>query len=115
MNLTYVEAWLLALALTQLAEVPVYRWLARVDVWRALSLSFVTHPLVWFVIPPLCTSAGLDYPQMIVVAELFAWTAEAALLRVYGVRWPRALLVAFAANAASVLLGMATRHWLGVP
>ena len=112
---TYFKAWLLAFALTQLAEVPLYWWLAPVDVGRAFTLSLVTHPLVWYVIPPLCYGAGLGYRGMLVVAELFAWLAEAALLRLFGVSWHRALLVALLANTASVVVGIVARTWFGMP
>lgn len=115
MNLTYAEAWALALALTQLAEVPVYVALARIGWARAFVPSFVTHPCVWFVFPPLGERAGLSFDAMLLVAELFAWLAEAALLRAFGVPWRRAVPISLAANAASVLLGMATRHFWGIP
>ncbi|MEZ4366693.1 MAG: hypothetical protein R2939_10455 [Kofleriaceae bacterium] len=115
MIVTYFEAWLMAFALTQLVETPLYMWLARVGVARAFSLSLVTHPLVWYVIPPLCYGAGLSYRQMIVLDELFAWLAEAALLRLYGCRWRRALVVALVVNAASVVVGLVARAWFGLP
>lgn len=112
---TYFQAWLCAFALTQLVEVPLYRRLAPVGWWRAASLSAVTHPAVWYVIPPLCYSAGLRFAQMLVVAEAFAWLGEAGLLMAYGVRARRALLVSLVANGASVLAGEAARAWLGMP
>ena len=112
---TYFKAWLLAFVLTQLAEVPLYWWLAPTDVGRGLSLSLVTHPLVWYVIPPLCYGAGLGYLDMVIVAELFAWLTEAALLRLFGVRWSRALAVSLVANAASVVVGIVARTWFGMP
>jgi hypothetical protein len=112
---TYFKAWLLAFALTQLAEVPVYWWLAKITVPRAFALSLVTHPLVWYVIPPLCYGAGLDHREFLIVAELFAWLAEAAMLRLFGVSWRRALLVALLANATSVAVGVVARTWFGMP
>ncbi len=112
---TYFEAWLLAFVLTQLAEVPLYLWLAPTGLGRAFALSAVTHPLVWYVIPPLCYGAGLDYHQMLVIDELFAWLAEAAMLSLFGVRWHRALVVALVANAASVGVGVVARTWFGMP
>lgn len=112
---TYFQAWLVAFALTQLVEVPLARGLAPVSWWRAASLSAVTHPAVWYVIPPLCYGAGLGYGPMLVIAELFAWLVEAAMLMGYGVRAWRALAVSLAANGASVLAGMAARAWLGMP
>jgi hypothetical protein len=115
MNATYFQAWLLAFAVTQLVEVPLVRWLARLGWLRAFSLSLVTHPAVWYVIPPLCYRAGLGYSQMIWIAEAFAWLVEAAMLVAYGVRWRSALLVSLVANGASVLVGVVARTWFGMP
>jgi hypothetical protein len=105
----------MAFLLTQIVEVPLYRWLAPVTWPKSFSLSAVTHPAVWYVIPPLCYGWGLSYHAMIWIAELFAWSVEAAMLRGYGVRWRRALVVSLCANGASVLVGMATRSWFGWP
>jgi hypothetical protein len=112
---TYFQAWLLAFLVTQLVEVPLYRWLGPVSWWRAASLSAVTHPAVWYVIPPLCYGGGLRYAQMMVLAEAFAWSVEAAMLIGFGVRPRRALVVSLVANAASVLVGAGARAWLGMP
>ena len=112
---TYFKAWLFAFVLTQLAEVPLYWRLAPTGLARAFSLSLVTHPLVWYVIPPLCYGAGLGYRELLIIAELFAWLAEAAMLRLFGVAWPRALAVSLAANAASVAVGIIARTWFGMP
>lgn len=109
MTIDYVKTWLVALAITQLAEVPVYLSLTRIGVWRALSLSFATHPIVWFVIAPAC--AGLADWLMFAIAELFAWSAEAALLRYFGVPWQRALVASLAANATSVIVGELCRYY----
>lgn len=111
MTAEYVHAWLIALAITQLAEVPVYLALTRVGVLRALSLSFATHPIVWFAIAPL----GLPDLPTFVIAELFAWSAEAALLRYYGTAWRLALLSSLAANATSVIVGELCRYYFGIP
>ncbi len=115
MKLGYAESWLLALLITQLVEVPIYIVLARIGVWRALSLSLITHPVVWFAIAPLATSAGMTMVTMLVVAELFAWLAEAALLRHFDVSWRRAISISLAANAASVAAGELCRTAFGVP
>jgi hypothetical protein len=112
---TYFQAWLAAFLLTELVEVPLYRWLAPVSCWRAASLSAVTHPAVWYVIPPLCYGAGLRYAQMIVLAEVFAWSVEALMLIGFGVRAGRAFAVSLIANGASVLVGAIARAWLGMP
>jgi hypothetical protein len=111
----YLHAWLLAFALTQLVEAPLYRLSTKISWFRALSLSAVTHPVVWFVIPPLVDGAGLEYEHMLGIAEFFAWTAEAAMLRRFGLSWSRALLTSLLVNASSVAAGLAARAWLGMP
>ncbi len=115
MTTAYVQTWLIALAITQIAELPVYLALTRVGVWRALSLSFVTHPVVWFVIMPLATSAGMAEMPTFILAELIVWLAEAALLRAYGLRWQLALFAALVANATSITVGELSRYYFGVP
>lgn len=47
-------AWLLAFLFTQAIEIPIYMRGLRVRVYEALGASAFTHPIVWFVIPPLC-------------------------------------------------------------
>lgn len=71
--------------------------------------SALTHPLVWFGFPRL----PLSYVPMVVVAELFAVGAEAALLHV--LRVPRALLWSLLANAASLGTGLLLRTLVGWP
>lgn len=112
---TYFEAWLVAFLLTEAVEVPIVRALTKLAYWRVASLSAVTHPAVWYVIPPLCYGAGLRYGQMLAIAELFAWLVEAGLLCAYGVRARRALAVSLCANAASIAAGVIARAYLGMP
>ncbi len=109
----YAMAWFCAFMLTQVVECPIYVYLTRILRRRAFLLSAITHPCVWFVIPPLCDGAGLSYTQMVWVAELFAWSTEAALLVWFRVRWRRALVVSLVANGASVAVGMLERETLG--
>ena len=115
MNLTYFQSWALAFALTQLVEMPVYRTLAPVSWRRAFSLSLATHPVVWYVVPPLCERAGLSWGPTLWLAEGFAYLVEAALLRAYGVSWLRAVAVSCAANTASAVVGELIRARWGVP
>jgi len=114
-SLTYAQSWALAFVLTQLVELPIYRALAPVTWWRAFSLSLVTHPIVWYVFPPLCERAGLDWTQMLWLAEAFAYVVEAVLLRAYGLRWWRALAVSIVANTASIAIGELVRARWGIP
>lgn len=106
----YTEAWLMALLLTQLVEVPIYIRAAQGRGWAprvliAITPSFLTHPAVWFVFPDLM--ANSSYELYFVVAEGFAVGVEALFLRLVGIR--RALGWSLLANAASVAVGMATR------
>lgn len=111
--------WFLAFLFTQAVEVPVYAlaarrfWPARATTpWRvaiAFGASALTHPFVWFVFPRLVD----DWLTMVIIAEIFAWLAEAGYLRAAGVR--KALWVSLAANAASLGLGLASRELFGAP
>ena len=115
MELTYFESWVLAFALTQVIEMPIYRALAPVGWRRAFLLSAATHPAVWYVIPPLCECAGLRYAQLVWIAEAFAYTVEAAMLRGWGLRWWRAIAVSAIANTASFATGELVRAVWGFP
>jgi hypothetical protein len=114
-NPTYFQSWLLAFALTQLVEMPLYRALARVTWARAFSLSLATHPAVWYVFPLLYERAALGWGATLWLGEAFAYLVEAALLRAYGVDWLRAIAVSCAANTASLLVGELIRARWGVP
>jgi hypothetical protein len=114
-SLTYFQSWALAFAITQLVELPVYRAVARVSWARGFSLSLVTHPVVWYVFPLLYEHAGLSWTAMLWLAEGFAYVVEAALLRAYGVRWPRAIVASCAANTASIVAGELVRACWGIP
>ena len=70
-------------------------------------LNIITHPLVCLVFPRYL---GIYYW---IPAELFAWLVEAQILWVlarwmvhYRMRWTRALLISFAANAFSAGFGL---------
>ncbi|XXF77428.1 hypothetical protein P2318_30905 [Myxococcaceae bacterium GXIMD 01537] len=103
--------WLLAFALTQFVEVPVYLR-AGASGRTAFLASALTHPVVWFGFP-LLREVGLGYWGMVAVAEVFAVGAEALWLRAQGIRRPLAWSVV--ANATSVLVGLLLRELFGVP
>jgi hypothetical protein len=107
--------WLSAFVLTQVVEMPIYVRALRegsrptfeklpLALAVAFAASALTHPIVWFVIPKLVPG---DWLTMVLVAELFAITAEAVWLRAF--KLPRALAWAGFANAASVLVGIISR------
>lgn len=109
-------AWLGAFAFTQAVEVPIYTRLVRGGWVRAAGASALTHPIVWFVFPVLAELMSLDWLTMVIVAELFAWWAEAAYFRrTARISWRRALIATFVANASSVVLGLLSRAWFGWP
>lgn len=106
--------WFGAFVLSLAAELPVALWFFRREEprrWRlgalAVYATLATHPLVWFVFPRL----GLRYLAAMELAELFAWLAEAAFFRLAlpGLRPERALVGAFLANGASILLVLVVR------
>jgi hypothetical protein len=123
---TAITAWLLAFGFTQVIEAPIYtralierlpnrdpvfeRWPSALGV--ALGASALTHPIVWFVIPTLYPGPG-SWLTMVIIAELFAITAEAAWLRAFGLR--ASLAWAAFANAASLSLGLLLRQIFGWP
>lgn len=92
--------WLLAFAVTQAIEIPIYLWAtpgrpwAR-RLWIAAMASVMTHPIVWamgWVIRP--------YLLYVLVAETFAVVVETLWLRYHGV--PQPFWWALTANATSV-------------
>ena len=105
--------WLGAFAVTQLVECPIYARALRGRARRwglAFALSAATHPIIFFVFPPLFPH---DYLTYISVAEAFAVAAETVALRVMGV--PKALLWALLANGASCGVGLLMRSSVGWP
>ena len=107
----YALAWLSAFAFTQLVEVPIYRRAFACSFLAAFGASAVTHPIVWFAIFPFLDAS---YVVKTCVAELFAWSVEAAYFA-WALRRSRALLVSLLANSASVALGLLSRYFFGAP
>lgn len=117
-----VRLWVNAFVFTQAVEIPIYvlaltrslragrrPWPLWGRAAAAFSLSLITHPIVWFVMPRLFWS----WTRMVIAAETWAVLGEAVLLRVFGVR--RALLWSLLANGLSCGLGLLSRHLLGGP
>ncbi|MFO0550507.1 MAG: hypothetical protein U0271_19085 [Polyangiaceae bacterium] len=107
--------WLGAFLFTEAVEAPFYAFvLKRVDPpllgWErwvvALGASAITHPIVWFVLPPI--GRALGYWGYVAVAETFAVTVEAVYFYVF--KTPRAFLVSLLGNAASAGLGILIRY-----
>jgi hypothetical protein len=110
-----VTAWARAYLVTQLVEVPLYRYGYGAPVLAALAASTFTHPVVWFVFfGPFESLASLTYAQRLLLAELFAWLGEALLLRAWTGR-RHALVWSLVANGSSVALGFALRAVFAFP
>src|SRR5688572_7812729 len=121
--------WFGAFVFTQLFECPIYldglrRHPASLPRRAAVAFgaSALTHPIVWFVIPRFVYAVLCDPERheprtcwivMLVIAESFAFVAEALYLRAFGMRRP--WLYAFAANATSFTLGLVYRELFGWP
>ena len=110
--------WLCRFALTQAVELPIYGATRRsMPLTRRLAIGFgataATHPWVWFILPE-ALQTPLGWWGYVVVAELFAWAAEALFLTACGVSPRTAVLAILCANAASFAAGL-TLTALGVP
>ena len=108
-----LEAWLGAFVLTQCVECPLYKraldpgtrpWL------KAFSVSALTHPMLFLVIPMLLGGQPL---RPLWLVEGIVVGIEFALLRRMGVQ--SALFWALTANGASLLIGGITRSIWGWP
>lgn len=114
-DVEFLRAWVWAFVFTQVVEIPIYAYALRVSLPIAFGASALTHPIVWFgFFHPIFDD--VPYWPRVIAAEHFAWLAEAAYLHFgFKIKPARALLWALIANAASVLLGFASRAWLGLP
>lgn len=111
-------AWLSAFLFTQAVEVPIYARMMETGplpqrLRRAFVLSLVTHPVVWFVFPTLLPQS---YVAMVLAAEVFAISVEAAILT----RWmPQKAFycigLSLVANGCSAGFGMLCRAVFGWP
>ena len=107
-----LKAWLSAFVFTQLVEVPIYTWAFSCSLLVAFGASTLTHPIVWFGFFSPYVPAG--YWTKVVLAELFAWLAEAAYFR-FLFKKNRTLIWSAVANAASLSLGLLSRYLFGAP
>jgi len=122
MSEALVVGWFWAFFFTQLIEIPIYTLGLRARPAEAFLASAITHPIVWFVIPPafeqlylallaphpsLWLAQGPRYWIMAVVAEVFAVSVEAAYWA--SLRKSNAWRWSIAANATSFLMGFVRR------
>jgi hypothetical protein len=126
-----VLRWLVAFAITQAVECPIYIRAFGVRPLVAFGASAITHPVVCFVAPRVWEAiyawAVAAHPAMAlgndayfvgygVLAETFAIVVEA----LYLARWARlglrrGALASIVANAASGLTGLACSYLFGWP
>jgi hypothetical protein len=97
-----MRLWIIGFLLTNAIELPIYAWFlrgrvsARAIVPLVLALNIATHPAAWLLHPHL----GIVFVEIAVIV------VETVLLTIF-LRDPRrALLAAFAANAASTAAGL---------
>jgi hypothetical protein len=123
--------WLLAFAITQAVECPVYRRGFRVRLWVAFASSAITHPIVTFPIWWGWERLATHLPRMGdtayflgygAIGETFAVVAEAAFVACFRlVGSPdkptarNAFIASLAANTASGLTGLACSGLFGWP
>lgn len=98
-----------AFILTNLLEAPIYAlFYSRRAWWKVvllmLAFNSLTLPFVWFFFYPLIA----DYSVYFVVAESFAFIAEAAVLALVFKKegWRNAVLASASANALSAGAGL---------
>lgn len=102
-----MKHWLIAFAVTQAVEVPLYlraterKWVA------AFGASLITHPIVWFLFPRYWPRG--HWETMVACSVLFAVAVEAAWLASFGVKRP--IEWALLANAASFLASAVLHHY----
>ena len=120
----YQELWLAAFIKTQVIEVSVgwltLSWLCRQtklgskSTLRNLSIltiaSTLTHPPLWFVLPPLCRRWGFSYQYYLLIGESSVFLIEAiwywfALLPLQR-SLTKALLLSLLLNSMSYFVGI---------
>ena len=126
-----IARWLVAFAITQIVECPIYVRVFRVRLAVAFAASAITHPFVCFVFPWLWREAYIalmrarpgfslsDAAYFLVfgaIAEPFAVAVEALWLhRAARLAPRRALLASIVANTASGLVGLVSSYATGWP
>ncbi|MFK7990686.1 MAG: hypothetical protein AB8I08_31980 [Sandaracinaceae bacterium] len=116
-ELQFMTAWVSAFLLTQVIELVVHAHAPglvlplRGRLAVGFGASAITHPMVWFVIPPVVSALmnadrDTEWWTAIAVAETFAFTAEALWLWMFGVRAKHALFTSLVANGASFGMGL---------
>jgi hypothetical protein len=108
-----VRSWFMAFLLTQAVEVPIWQWSLRPrPLLQRLIIGFgptlLTHPLLWMLWP---LGFPRNYWVAVAVGETGVVLAEAAYIRLWGVKAP--LAWSLLANSASFLTGLLWRFLFG--
>lgn len=107
-------AYLAALGLTLIIEVPAYaailRGGLRIGTWRGLgagaAVNLVSHPVAFLIVMP-ALAGPLGFVPALIVIEAGVWVGESALLWLWLRRDVDLLaLAALAANVASLAVGL---------
>jgi hypothetical protein len=108
--------WLRAFALTQMVEMGAYAHASERPLRERLAIAFgasaLTHPIVFFVIPHGVAAFRptgdyrTDWWIGVAIAELFAFSAEAIWLAIFGTPPLAAIAWSFYANASSFCFGI---------
>jgi hypothetical protein len=103
----WLEAFGLTLAVEETVAFPLLRSVEPSRARRVMAVliaNLTTHPLVWF----FFTRLGLSWAAGAVAAEAWAFGFETVVYRTifHHASWSRCTLVSFAANTASMLVGL---------
>jgi hypothetical protein len=106
-----VGRWAIHFALTQAVELPIYALgLRAMSRRKRLAVGFgasaLTHPWLWFVLPPLLRPF-MSYGVYLVLVETAIAIVEALYLAGMGLALRRAFAWSALANGASLLTGFA--------
>ena len=109
-NSDQIEMWLSAFVITSVIEMPVYLWALRYTdhsqtnkILISLTPSIVTHPLIWWGIPPLINQISISEVSYYILVEVIAVLGEYFFLK--KLKCNSALSTSLIANGCSATLG----------
>lgn len=118
-SVEWTIAWAIALAITLAAETPVYAWLLgrprRRGVLVGVTASLITHPVLWFVVSPWLWVRHLWTTSTWIAVEVVITLVEGVWVTLWyrrSLRLRDAVVIAAAANLASIVVGEIIRPWV---
>ena len=118
-SVEWTIAWAIALVITLAAETPVYAWLLgrprRRGVLVGVTASLITHPVLWFVVSPWLWVRHLWTTSTWIAVEVVITLVEGVWVTLWYRRTLRlrdAVVIAAAANLASIVVGEIIRPWV---